>query len=151
MLLLAACSSSRKAETAVAAAPDVQVGRVERLWQVLDKETRERVGFVEKTVYDKGATLYIVRGPDRGRSLGYVLPNNVAYRYVYIGGKRTDEHENLGADTITAGTRRVLGYDQPVQLEESSLEALLAERKKAQEASVTPAEQEPVAEGDDEE
>ena len=146
LLLLAACSSSKKAETTVAAAPDVQVGRVDRLWQVLDGETRERIGFVEKTVYDKGLMLYLVRGPDRGTSLGYIQPNNVAYRYVWIGGKRSQEHENLGADTITAGARRILGYDRPVVMEESSLEALLAESRAADEPK-----QEPVAEGDDEE
>ena len=147
MLLLAACSSSRKAETAVAAAPDVQLGRVDRLWQVLDAKSRERIGFVEKTVYDKGLMLYLVRGPERGASLGYVQPNNVAYRYVWIGGQRSQEHENLGADTITAGARKILVYDRPVVLEETSLEALLAERSAKDEPS-----QEPVAdEGDDEE
>jgi hypothetical protein len=146
VLLLAACSSSRKAETAAPAAPDVQLGRVDRLWQVLDGDTRQRVGFVEKTVYDQGLMLYLVRGPDRGPSLGYIQPNNVAYRYVWIGGKRSQEHENLGADTITAGARRILGYDRPVTLDESSLDALLAERRAASEPK-----QEPVAEGDAEE
>jgi len=145
LLLAAACGSSKKAKKSEAPTPEVQIGRLEVLYEVLDKETRGRVGFVEKTRYDSGRVLYLVRGLDRGTSLGYVLENNVAYRYVFVGGKRVAEHENLGADTITSGARKVLGYDRPVLLEETSLQALAAEleerRKAAEEPAAAPADE----------
>ena len=137
LLLAAGCKSSKKAETASTPAADVQLGRIEKIYQVLDKETRQRVGFLEKTRYDKGAVLYMVRGTDRGVSKGYVLPNNVAFRYVFIDGRRTQGHDNLGADTINANARKILGYDRPVELEQTSIEALAAELEARKAESAT--------------
>jgi hypothetical protein len=53
----------------------------------------------------------------------------VAYRYVWIDGKRTDEHEKLGAATFGSGARQILRYEKPVELVRLSDEEFLAEAR----------------------
>lgn len=126
LLLVAACKQPTKAEQ-----PDSRtaptVGRVESVWEVLDKDTRERVGFVERYRYDDGRMIYWVKSTSRRVKRGYITPNNNAYQYVWIAGQRTEKTRYLGADTIVANSRRILGHDRPVVLEKTSLDALLAE------------------------
>lgn len=100
-------------------------GRIVTLYEVLDQDTRERVGYVELTRYDSGQDIYWVRDKNRrDAKLGYILTNNMGYRYVSHAGRRSPNPEFIGADTISANARRILGYDHPVELQETSLEAL---------------------------
>jgi len=128
VLALAACKSTDqepRAKTPGPAAP--RFGRITAIWEVVDKAERSRVGFVETWRYDDGRSIYWVRGPRREIKHGYILGNNAAYKYVWYAGQRTEEAEAIGADTISANARRILGYDRPVELQETSLEALLRE------------------------
>jgi len=133
LFLVASCTqTTRKASvqpigTGGSVAPSI--GLVATVWAVNDKADGSRIGYVEETRYDNGAILYMVRGPDRRTGRGYILPNNVAYRYTYIDGKRSSEHEKLGAQTFASGARQILGYDRPVTLERLSDEQIAAEAR----------------------
>ena len=123
-------------------------GRVVTLYEVLDQDTRERVGYVELTRYDNGQNIYWVRDTDRREKLGYILTNNKGYRYVWHVGKRAAEPEFIGADTISANARRILRHGRPVELQEKSL------RELAREIQAPPAQQPPAGAedaGEDEE
>jgi hypothetical protein len=144
--LAAACRQPEKAERPAGGPVAPTFGRVEALWEVRDKESGERLGFVERYRYDDGRMIYWVNSADRETKHGYITANNNAYRYVWIAGRRTEQVEFLGADTVVAGSRRVLGYARPVRLEETSLESLAkAMKPKAEE----PLPKAPVAEGDE--
>jgi hypothetical protein len=104
-----------------------EIGLVESIYQVLDKKSRERVGFVDKTSYDSGRLIYWVYGPDRKEKLGYVLPNNSAYRFVWHAGYRDPEAQSIGADKMSFNVRRILDYDKVVDLEPIDQEELADE------------------------
>lgn len=127
LVLMAACAG-RETET-VSVAPVVgtpQTGIVDAVHEVRDKASKERIGLVKKIRYGKSGTIYWVYDRD-GERRGYVLSNNRAYVYDWHAGQRSQDARFLGADTITSGARRILGHERPVVLEETSLEALVAE------------------------
>ncbi|MHC4608532.1 MAG: hypothetical protein ACYTAF_16595, partial [Planctomycetota bacterium] len=59
-LLLAACSRPTKAKQPESR-PAPTVGRIETLWEVQDKATGARIGFVERYRYDNGQMIYWVK------------------------------------------------------------------------------------------
>jgi hypothetical protein len=132
VIITGACTSgggtrtkSKVAETPSTAGP--RFGRIVAIYEALDQDTRERVGYVELTRYDNGQDIYWVRGKDRSEKLGYILTNNKGYRYVWHAGQRAQDPEFIGADTISANTRRILRHGRPVELQETSLRALARE------------------------
>jgi len=136
---LAACSRFRQAKEPDPWRP--RFGRTIAVYEVLDEDTRERVGFVDRAEYDDGRVLYWVQGPERDEKLGFIMATGRAYRYVWIAGKRSPEPEDLGADVRAVGARKILGHGRPVVLEATSLERLLEEKRKQPAA-------EPANEGD---
>jgi len=124
LILAAACSKKPQQVKELPSATTPRLGLVETVYQVLDQKTRERLGYVDRTKYDTGHVIYWVLGSDRGEKLGYVLPNNRAYKYVWEVGVRRPEPEFLGADVMSYQVRRILGYDKTVVLEEIEMEAI---------------------------
>ncbi|MHC4971007.1 MAG: hypothetical protein ACYTG3_01615 [Planctomycetota bacterium] len=129
LALAVGCSGSKKARTSDPHQPEFQ--QIKSYYQILDDDTGQRVGFVEKTQYDSGRVLYWVTDPKRELKYGYFLPNGSAYKFEWIGGRRAEQPKSLGADVYSASARRILGYGRPVRLEGITLEALVAEHKKA--------------------
>jgi|GEM_PF-6233741 len=125
LLLAAACSRPQKSEVPARIAP--RFGHIVSIRQVVDKKTRERLGFIEEFRYDSGQVLFWVRTADRTERMGYITPANQAFKYVWRVGQRDEEAEFIGADTLSSNARRILGYDRPVALEPISLTALAAE------------------------
>ena len=120
-----------------------EIGLVESIHQVLDQKSRERVGFVDKTSYDSGRIIYWVYGPDRTEKMGYVLPNNSAYRFVWHGEHRDPEAHPVGADVMSFNVRRILDYGKVVDLvpidQEQLAEEMLAGRYGKKEEGAGPA------------
>jgi len=127
LALAVGCSGSRKARTSDPHQPEFQ--QIKSYYEVLDDDTGQRVGFVEKTHYDSGRVLYWVSDPKRDLKYGYFLPNGSAYQFEWVGGQRAEKPKSLGADVYSASARRILGYARPVRLEAISLEALVAEHQ----------------------
>lgn len=117
LLFAVACGKSTVHETAkVSSGPRAEVGVVETVYEVLEEMARTRVGFVNKTSYDSGRIVYWVYGPGYREKMGYLLANNMAYKYEWLpGGKRVEKA--LVADTRYSNVRRVLGHDKVVVLE----------------------------------
>lgn len=134
LLALAACKTTEhQAKTTSPTTP--RVGRVSERWEVVDKADGTRVGFVEKTVYDDGRWFYwVVDKDDFDVKYGYILGNNSAYKYPMHAGRRASEAESIGADTISSNARRILGYERPVELRRSSLQAQMDELRAKQAA-----------------
>jgi hypothetical protein len=112
-------------------------GRIVTLYEVLDQDTQQRVGFVEFTSYDNGQDIYWVRDKARKEKLGYILTNNQGYRYDWNAGQRARKPEFIGADTISANTRLILRYGRPVELRETSLRTLARELEPAPQKTAT--------------
>jgi hypothetical protein len=117
LILAVACSKRSQRVEEIPTASTPRVGLVVKMYEGLDLKSRVRVGFVEKTKYDRGDVIYWVTGPDHREKVGYVLPNNQAYKYVWEVGKRRAEPEFLGADVMTYQVRRILDYDKTVAME----------------------------------
>jgi len=118
VLSTAGCKSStdqQPAKLQPASAPDV--GHVEKLFQVLDETERIRVGFLEQTNYKSGRVVYWVYGPSYKLKLGYLLPNNRAYKFRWQAGQRISGEDQFPADTMNSNVRRVLDYDDTVVIE----------------------------------
>ncbi|MHC4134008.1 MAG: hypothetical protein ACYTDU_12080 [Planctomycetota bacterium] len=127
LALAVGCSGSKKARMSDPHQPEFQ--QIKSYYEILDDDTGQRVGFVEKTQYDSGRVLYWVTDPKRELKYGYFLPNGSAYRFEWVGGQRAEKPKSLGADVYSANARRILGYARPVRLEVISLEALVAEHQ----------------------
>ena len=127
LALAVGCAGSKKARTTDPHQPEFQ--QIKSYFEVLDDDTGQRVGFVEKTHYDSGRVLFWVTDLKRELKYGYFLPNGSAYQFEWVGGKRAEKPKSLGADVYSASTRRILGYARPVRLEAISLEALVAEHQ----------------------
>jgi len=125
-IVAAACASRGKAQTPTEPWTP-RFGRMTALYEVRDDDSRARVGFMERTVYDDGRVIYWVPGSDRTERLGFLMSTGRAYRYVWYGGQRASEPEDLGADVRETGARRILGNERPVYFQETSLEALRRE------------------------
>ena len=126
LMLAGACGQPAKWKNVPAPPAQAESYLVESVYEVLDKESRQRLGLVAKHRYRDPRVIYWVTDTS-GENRGYVLANNQAYKYDWHAGQRATSARFVGADTITAGSRRVLGYGRPVTLEETSLQALLAE------------------------
>ncbi len=127
-----------------------KIGRLVQLHQVLDKRTRERIGFVETMKYDNGQSLMWIKDKERVLKLGYITPSNQGYRYTWHAGKRSDKPEFIGADTVTFNARKILSYDSPAELAPITLQQLADELRseiKDAEAASKPA----AADSEDEE
>jgi hypothetical protein len=127
LALAVGCAGSKKARTTDPHQPEFQ--QIKSYFEVLDDDTGQRVGFVEKTHYDSGRVLYWVTDLKRELKYGYFLPNGSAYQFEWVGGQRAEKPKSLGADVYSASARRILGYARPVRLEAISLEALVAEHQ----------------------
>ena len=108
-------SDKQQAKLQSATAPDV--GVVEKLFSVLDERERTRVGFIERNDYKSGRVVYWVYGPHYKLKLGYLLPNNRAYRFRWQAGQRIAGEDEFPADTMNSNVRRVLDYGAPVVIE----------------------------------
>lgn len=128
LALAVGCKGSEKARMADPHQPEFQ--QIKSYYEILDDDTGQRVGFVEKTQYDSGRLLYWVTDPKRELKYGYFLPNGSAYKFEWVGGQRAEKPRSLGADVYSASARRILGYTRPVRLESITLEALIAEHRK---------------------
>ena len=117
VLSSAGCKSKdqQSAKLQPASAPDV--GHVEKIFQVLDETERTRVGFLEQTNYKSGRVVYWVYGPSYKLKLGYLLPNNRAYKFRWQAGQRISGEDQFPADTMNSNIRRVLDYDDTVVIE----------------------------------
>ena len=130
LALVAACGSTKNSGAEKAEMPSNAVPRFEKMrsyFEMIDDDTEERVGFIEKVTYDDGRIVYWVTGLDRATRRGFILANGAGYKYDWIGGQRTEEPEFIGADTYSTNSRRILGYDRPVRLEAITIEALMKE------------------------
>lgn len=128
LALAVGCKGSKKARMSDPHQPEFQ--QIKSYYQILDDDTGQRVGFVEKTQYDSGRVLYWVTDPKRELKYGYFLPNGSAFKFEWVGGQRAEKPKSLGADVYSASARRILGYARPVRLESITLEALIAEHQK---------------------
>ena len=100
---------------------------MQTLYQVLDEKERNRVGFVEKTSYDSGRIVFWVYDASYKMKLGYLLPNNRAYKFGWAAGKRIDAETAFPADTVSSNVRRVLDYGATVVIEQISQKQVAAE------------------------
>lgn len=116
VVLPVGCRSKDKKKAQLPDGRTPEIGVIETLYQVLDEKSRDRVGFVQKMKYDSGRILYWIYGPTYRGKQGYMLTNNIAFKYAWVNGKRVEQ--KLSADTINAQVRRVLGYGYQVVLEE---------------------------------
>jgi hypothetical protein len=126
---VAACKSSggsaKKAEAAPEWSPKFE--RAKALYEILDEDSRARVGFIEKTTYEDGKVVYWVKGPDRKVTYGYMLANNSGYKYDWVAGERSKNAEFIGADRFEANARRILEYRKMVTLNEIAWTDLMKE------------------------
>ncbi|MHC4548034.1 MAG: hypothetical protein ACYTEZ_04585 [Planctomycetota bacterium] len=127
LALAVGCGGTKKARTPDTLQPEFQ--QTKSYYEILDEDTRTRVGFVEKIEYETGRVVYWVTDPDRQLKYGYFLPNGSAYKFEWVGRRRSDRPRDLGADVYSVSARRILGHPRPIELEAITLEELLAERK----------------------
>lgn len=128
LALVAACNRPAKTpdDARMSAQSTAETGLLDAVYEIRDKDSGKRVGLLKKRRYADSRIVYWVEDLE-GERRGYILENNRAYAYDWHVGRRTEEARFIGADTISAGARRVLGYDQPVTLEATTLQALAAE------------------------
>ncbi len=141
LVLVAACSQPRKPAPDKAAMPaGATAAEVEAVYEVRDKASQACVGLVRKRIHGDGQVVFWVND-NHGETRGFILENNRAYKYEWTVGRRSRDPVFIGADTISAGARQVLGYEHPVTMEPTTLRALQAEHapKKAP-AKAAPAE-----------
>ncbi len=142
LVLAAACSQPRKPAPEKAAMPTgTTAAEVEAVYEVRDKSSQARIGLVRKRIHGDGQVVFWVND-NNGETRGFILENNRAYKYEWTVGRRSTDPVFIGADTITAGARKVLDYERPVMLEPTTLRALHAEHlPKEPPAKAAPAEE----------
>ncbi len=131
VLALVACAGNRKKkdnlldEPRSALAP--ATGKTTEWFEVRDTYDRERLGFVKTVKYSNGQVLKWVLDPEREDQLGYITAEGMAVKLVWSPGATRAVHEELGIDTVTVGTRKILGYGDDVILHRTTMKALADE------------------------
>ncbi|MHC4847500.1 MAG: hypothetical protein ACYTEG_03500 [Planctomycetota bacterium] len=120
-LLVVACGGTKKntkqadmpasAEAASAAAP------LQAIYEIREQDGDRKVGMVYKRDHGEGRSIFWVYD-SKGTRRGFVTPENRAFAYEYVLDKRSDKAIFIGADTISASSRKVLGHDRAVKLVE---------------------------------
>lgn len=121
LALLAGCNHT-KDQDAETPRPGVKFGRIVALYDIIDRQTLELVGYLEKYRYHTGDEIYWVKPIDREMNLGYITADNRAFKYVTHAGQRAPKAEFIGADRISTNARRISGHDRPVKIVEISLQ-----------------------------
>ncbi len=116
VLVAAACASKKSEKANIPfSSTEPELGRIAKLYDVLDEKSRTRLGYMEKVKYDSGRVLNWVYGPRREEKLGYIQDNGRAFRIEFKVEGGT-EHVDLGADSHSVGARRILDASAPVVL-----------------------------------
>ena len=97
--------------------------------EIRDDETRAQVGTIFQRDHGNGRLVYWVHDMS-GTRQGYITDSNDAFKYHYVMGKRDGPATALGADTMAANARRIIGYGRPVKLEEIGFEAWVEKTRK---------------------
>ena len=124
LLLIAACGSSSKKSDAKSAGAATAPGDDSLLmagYEIREKDGGAQVGTVYKRDHGHGRVLYWVND-SKGKRRGYVTTNNRAFAYEYAMGERSKKAYFIGADTITASARKVIGHSKPVLLKQIDLD-----------------------------
>jgi len=116
VLVTAACASKNtKNESMPFSSTEPELGRIAKLYDVLDEKSRKRLGYMERVKYGSGRVLNWVYGPRREEKLGYIQDNGRAFR-IELKIEGGTEHVDLGADSHSVGARRILDASAPVVL-----------------------------------
>ena len=130
VVALVACAGNRK-NTKLLDDPRPElapaIGRTTDWFEVRDTYDRERLGFVKTVKYSNGQVLKWVLDPEREDQLGYITAEGMAVKLVWSPGATRAVHEELGIDTVTVGTRKILGYGDDVILHRTTMKALADE------------------------
>jgi len=112
---LAACGSSKnetQREVKTATGPNP----IETIYEIRDSDTNEKVGMIFTRDHGNKKLISWVHNA-KGTRCGYITPDNRAFMYRKVMGKREDKAESIGADTMSANARRIIGYGRPVDLQ----------------------------------
>jgi len=124
LLLIAACGSSSKhsdAKTGGSPTAAADGSLLVAVYEMHEQDGGALVGTVYKRDHGDGRMLFWVHDL-RGTRRGYVTMNNRAYAYEYALGKRSDNAYFIGADTISASSRKVIGHNRAIRLEQIDLD-----------------------------
>ena len=108
-------SSSKELAAQSAGAP------LQAIYEIREVDGNAKVGTVYKRDHGEGRSIYWVYDA-KGSRRGFVTPDNRAFAYEYVLGKRSDKAVFIGSDTITASARKVLGHERSVNLVEIDIE-----------------------------
>jgi hypothetical protein len=112
---LAACGSSKN-ETQEESKADTGPNPIQSILEIRDSDTKVKVGMIYTRDHGDSKLISWVHNA-KGTRCGYVTADNRAFMYRTVMGKREDKAVSIGADTLSANARRIIGYARPVDLE----------------------------------
>lgn len=115
---LTACGSSKN-ETQSEDKTAIGPNPIQSILEIRDSDTNEKVGMIFTrnhgiNVGDQKLISWVHNA--NGTRCGYITPDNSAFMYRKVMGRREDKAESIGADTMSANARRIIGYGRPVDL-----------------------------------
>ena len=136
-LAVVACGTSKNnkdhdADLARAREVGVVQGKapLQAIYEIRELDGDRKVGMVYKRDHGGGRSIFWIYDA-KGHRRGFVTLENRAYAYRISLGRRSEEAYFIGADTITASSRKVLGHDRAVQLVPISIEKWAEQKYKA--------------------